>query len=60
MPKALTISGITIAALLLILFGLDLAIGMPFNKASKVMDISFLICALILGYMSWSTFRELK
>lgn len=60
MPKALSISGITIAALLLILFGLDLAIGMPFNKASKAMDISFLICALVLGYMSWSTFRELK
>jgi len=60
MPKALSISGIIVAALLLLLFGLDLAIGLPFNKASKAMDISFLICAIVLAYMSWTTFREQK
>lgn len=58
MPKALTISGMVVAALLLFMFGLDLALGFPFSGASKTMDVLFLLCAATLGYMSWSTFRE--
>ncbi len=58
MPKALCISGIVVAALLLLVFGLDLAIGIPFNKANTTMDIGFIVCSGILGYLSWSTFRE--
>jgi hypothetical protein len=58
MPKALTISGMAVAGLLLLMFGLDLALQFPFGRASKAMDIAFLICAIVLGYMSWSTFRE--
>ena len=48
-----------IAGLLILMFGLDLAIGFPFGKASLAMDIAILICAGALGYMSWSTYREL-
>jgi hypothetical protein len=59
MPKALSISGLAVASCLLLLFGLDLALGFPFGKASMPMDVGFVVCALILGYMSWSTFREL-
>jgi hypothetical protein len=58
MPKALTISGMVIAVLLLLIFGLDLAVKVPFGRASGAMDVAFLICAAALGYMSWSTFRE--
>jgi hypothetical protein len=58
MPKALTISGMIVAVLFLILFGLDLALGLPFGKASLKMDIAFVICALLLGFLSWTTFRE--
>ena len=58
MPKALCIVGMVVAGLLAILFGLDLAIGIPFGKASVVMSIGFLVCAAILGYVSWATFRE--
>ncbi len=58
MSKALCILGIAISALVLIVFGLDLAMGTPFNRASKVMDIGFVVCAITLGYLSWSTFRE--
>ena len=58
MPKALSISGIVIAIVLLLLFGLDLAVGFPFSKASMAMDIGFVVAALLLGYLSWSTFRE--
>ena len=29
-----------------------------FGRPSLVMDILFLISAALLGYMSWSTYRE--
>ncbi|MDD4270754.1 MAG: hypothetical protein PHO07_17155 [Pirellulales bacterium] len=58
MPKALCILGIAISALVLIVFGLDLVLKMPFNGVHKVMDIGFVICSGILGYLSWTTLRE--
>jgi hypothetical protein len=58
MPRVLTIAGMVVAALLLLMFGLDLAIKFPFSGASMIMDILFVAAALMLGYMSWSTFRE--
>ena len=60
MSKALTIGGMVVAILLLILFSIDLAIAIPFKRASALMDISFVLCALILGYLSWSTFKEIQ
>jgi hypothetical protein len=58
MGKVLSMLGGVVAALLLLVFALDLALGIPFSGASKVMDVGFIICALILAYLSWSTFRE--
>ena len=58
MPKALCIAGIAIAALLFLVFGLDLAIGFPFGGVSVVMDIGFLVSSLILAYLGWSTMKE--
>jgi hypothetical protein len=58
MPKALTISGMVVAVLFLLIFGLDLLLQFPFGRASVAMDIAFLICAGMLGYMSWSAYRE--
>jgi hypothetical protein len=58
MAKALCILGIAISALILIVFGLDLATGTPFNKANMLMDIGFVICSGVLGYLSWTTLRE--
>ena len=58
MAKALCILGLAISALVLIVFGLDLAMGTPFNGASKMMDIGFIICSGLLAYLSWSTLRE--
>ncbi len=58
MPKALCILGSVVAALLLLVFGVDLALGFPFGGASRVMDIGFIVCSAILGYLSWMTLRE--
>ena len=61
MPKALCLTGMVIAILVFAIFLLDLVLpaGMAFfKKASVSLDIIFVICALTLGYLSWSTFRE--
>ena len=60
MPKALTIVGMVVAVLLLLIFALDLLAGVPFGGVSMMMDISFIVCAGILGFLSFTTFREQK
>ena len=60
MSKVLCYSGIATAGMLLILFFLDLAIGVPFKKADMVMDIVFLVSSTGLGLISWLTLKELK
>ena len=59
MSKAMTIFGMVVAGLLGLVFALDMALGIPFEGASPWgMDLGALIAALILGYTSFSTFRE--
>ncbi len=58
MPKALTIAGLVVSGCLLLLFGLDLALKIPFHRSLE-MDIGFVISAAILGYLSWITYRDL-
>jgi len=58
MPKALCILGTAVSVLLLVLFGLDLATSFPFGREAVAMDVGFLISAVILGYLSFTTLRE--
>ena len=58
MAKALCISGMVVAVLVALLFTADLVAKWPFNRASLMMDVSFLICAIVLGLISWMTYRE--
>jgi hypothetical protein len=60
MSRVLCYSGIATAVMLLILFSLDLALGVPFKKADTLMDIVFLVSSTGLGFVSWLTLRELK
>lgn len=59
MAKGLSIMAMAIAVLVLLLFALDLVLKFPFMRASILMDVTFVICSLILGYLSWSAFREI-
>lgn len=54
----MSIFGMVIAAGMLLAFGLDPILGVPFGGASVVMDIGFAIAAAILGYMSYDAFRS--
>jgi hypothetical protein len=47
-----------VALLIFSLFGLDLAIKVPFNRANIPMDVAAVVCAGILGYLSWATYQE--
>ena len=58
MPKALAMSGLVVAVLILLICGIDLAVGLTLGGVSKTMDITFLIAAVIMGYVSWMTYRE--
>ncbi len=58
MPKALCIVGLVVAVLLLALFGLDMATGVPFGGLGMVPNVGFIVIAAILGYLSWATLRE--
>jgi hypothetical protein len=60
MPKALCLVGTVVAVLLFLVFGLDLAIAFPFHRHSMPMDVGTLICAALLGYVSWTALREQK
>ena len=60
MSKALCLVGSVVAVLLLLVFGLDLALGVPFNRGSMLMDIGCLLGAAALGFLSWTTLREQK
>jgi hypothetical protein len=65
MPKALCLIGLVIASLVLLLFLLDLVLGLsglttmaPFRYASVLMDVIFMIASGGLAYVAWLTYRE--
>ena len=61
MPKVLCITGMVIAGLIFVVFLTDLVLPVsfaPFKNASRVMDVMFILCAVGLGYLSWTTWKE--
>ncbi len=59
MGKGLCIFGMVGAGLLLLVFGLDLVLGMPFGRVSMIMDVGFIVAAGLLFAGSFMTFREI-
>ncbi|MBL9089915.1 MAG: hypothetical protein JNL96_01730 [Planctomycetaceae bacterium] len=59
MSKTLTMLGLIVALVMLAIFAADAFVGWPFRGYSMAMDYGFIAAALLLGYMSISTFREL-
>jgi hypothetical protein len=65
MPKILCLTGLVISGLVFLLFLVDLVLtiggfGSLFQYPSYFMALVFLLCSGTLGYLSWSTLRELK
>lgn len=58
MPKTLSLSGLAIGGLIVLVFGADLAIGVPFSRAAPIINIGFLIAGLALCYLSYDAFKD--
>ena len=60
MEKWLCFGSMGIAGLLLLLFLLDVALGIPFGGTSAVVDIfGVLVCGIVL-YLAYDAFRDLR
>lgn len=58
--KALCFFGIIFGGLAVVLFGLDLAIKMPFGRPSWILNVGFIVSGLILIYTGWMTQKGLR
>ena len=66
MQKGLCIAALTISLIVFVLFLADLILGhfmqssdiAPFKGENLPIDIVFVVCSLILGLLSWFTYRE--
>lgn len=58
LERTFTVLGITVGALLAILFGIDLATALPFYRASLVCDVGFLVSGTLLVYLSLDVLRD--
>ena len=65
MPRLLCLGGLVVAGLVFLLFLLDFVMSMAgmgaiFRYPSLLMDITFMLCSVILGYLSWMSLKELR
>ena len=60
MSKAMSIAGMVVAGLMAFVFAFDLALKFPFGRSHPPMDVGFIICAAILGYLSWNALRDVR
>lgn len=61
MQKGLCFGALGVAALLLLVFILDLVAGVPFGGSPfAVVDVFGVIASGIIGYLAWNASRDLK
>lgn len=61
LSKRMVIGSMVVAGVVALMAIADLATGLPFSgKLTKTMDILFLVCSGILGYLSWTVMRDAK
>ncbi|MFO0012782.1 MAG: hypothetical protein ACK553_08580 [Planctomycetota bacterium] len=65
MPRLLCLTGLVVSGLVFLLFTADLVMsvmgmGGIFWYPDMLMDIVFIICSALLGYLAWTSLRELK
>ena len=65
MPKALCLTSLVVAVIIVVLFLADAVMGFmgmatmaPLRSANMMMDIVFIVTGSILAYMSFATWRE--
>jgi hypothetical protein len=60
MDKWLCWGSMGVAGLLLLLFLLDMFLGLPFGGISKVVDVFGLLASGVVLYLAWDASRDLR
>ncbi len=61
LSKKMVIGSMVAAGIVALMSIADLATGLPFSGAlTKTMDIMFILCAGILGYLCWTVMKDAK
>lgn len=65
MPRLLCLTGLVVSGLVFLLFAANLVMALLggngiFWYRDYLMDIAFIVCSGLLGYLAWSAMRELK
>lgn len=60
MEKYLCWGSMGTAGLLLVLFTLDLVMGIPFGTLNKTVDIVSILACCVIGYLAWEAYRDLR
>ena len=60
MEKKLCWGSMGVAGFLILLFLLDLVLGVPFGGISKAVDIFGLIASALVLYLAYDAFRDLR
>lgn len=58
--KVLTIGSLVVAGLVILVFLLDLILGIPFGKPSLVLDILFIVGGAFVVWQGLETYREFR
>ncbi len=61
LPKNVVLGSIVVAGIVALLAVADLVIGVPFSGTEHTftMDIIFIVCAGIVGYLGWDAYKDL-
>jgi hypothetical protein len=54
LPVLFLLSGYVVGAALVLSFGLDILVGVPFSRVTLLPDIGFLFSGAALLYLSWN------
>ena len=61
LSKKMVIGSMAAAAIVALMSIADLVTGMPFSgELTKGMDIMFILCSGILGYLCWTCLKDAK
>lgn len=60
MDKWLCWGALGVSGLMFVIFLLDLLLGWPFGRVSAALDIFTLIAALVIAYLAWDTYKEVR
>lgn len=62
LPKQAVVGSMVVAGIVALMAIADLVFDIPFSGSEHtfLMDILFLVCAAIVGYLSWDAYKDLN